>query len=189
MASGVNFMISPHSPHLMQIPEEFEQLLDIYKAKKPKRILEIGVANGGTLYHWIRFAPPNATIVAVDLQLPWEVMDDTDEDFDIAIIGIEGNSQHSSIANQVKQHAPFDFIFIDGSHDFDDVRSDWETYGQMMAAAKSIVVFHDIAHHFRPGFNSDVEFVWEEIKNQGYTCAEIIAEPLQGWGGIGVVQL
>jgi predicted O-methyltransferase YrrM len=180
--------MSKAAPLLMQIPEEFEQLLRVYRKQKPKKILEIGIADGGTLWWWATLAPEDATIVAVDLNISSSAMEViTDMEINRTMVGIEGNSTNSATIAEVEKYSPFDWIFIDGSHDLIDVTSDWDSYGEM-AARGAIVAFHDISLHTRPGFESQVPILWEEIK-LFYETEEFIAEPLQGWAGIGVVYL
>jgi predicted O-methyltransferase YrrM len=51
---------------LLQYPREFDALLDLYRTLKPGRVLEIGSLFGGTLWHWLRYAPPDALILNID---------------------------------------------------------------------------------------------------------------------------
>ena len=51
----------------MQIKEEFLELLKIFKEHNPKYILEIGTANGGTLFSYCKLAREDAIIISVDL--------------------------------------------------------------------------------------------------------------------------
>ncbi|MFA4990861.1 MAG: hypothetical protein WC579_03085, partial [Candidatus Paceibacterota bacterium] len=51
----------------MQIKEEFTELLKIYVEKQPKIILEIGTANGGTLFSFCKLAPEDAILISIDL--------------------------------------------------------------------------------------------------------------------------
>lgn len=51
----------------MQIQEEILGLLRILEKNKPKIILEIGTANGGTLFLFSQIADDDATIISIDL--------------------------------------------------------------------------------------------------------------------------
>jgi predicted O-methyltransferase YrrM len=53
---------------------------------------------------------------------------------------ILADSQDQETVSLVAQHAPFDFVFIDGDHSYECTLSDWEHYGPM----GNIVAFHDI---------------------------------------------
>ncbi|HHE65658.1 MAG TPA: hypothetical protein ENL09_06510 [Bacteroidetes bacterium] len=50
-----------------QIREEILELLKILSKRKPKVVLEIGTANGGTLFLFSRAASEDATLISVDL--------------------------------------------------------------------------------------------------------------------------
>ena len=51
----------------MQIKEEISELLKILDKIKPKITLEIGTANGGTLFLFSQVATNDATILSIDL--------------------------------------------------------------------------------------------------------------------------
>jgi len=51
----------------IQIKEEFIELLKIFQELNPKYILEIGTANGGTLFCFCKLAQDDATIISIDL--------------------------------------------------------------------------------------------------------------------------
>ena len=51
---------------LLQVACEIEPVLEVYKRKQPRRVLEIGCWDGGTLKLWLQEASPEV-LVAVDL--------------------------------------------------------------------------------------------------------------------------
>jgi cephalosporin hydroxylase len=51
---------------LLQYAGEFGALLDLYRSLRPRTVLEIGSLHGGTLWHWLRFAPPGALVLNID---------------------------------------------------------------------------------------------------------------------------
>jgi len=51
----------------IQIKNEIRQLLKILERNKPKTVLEIGTAKGGTLFLLCKVSDPKATIVSIDL--------------------------------------------------------------------------------------------------------------------------
>ncbi len=170
---------------------EFERLLDLYKERKPKRVLEVGTYHGGTLYHWLTNAAPNATIVTLDsyavgvdnraLYPEW-VRDD------VNLHVLSADSHASETALEVGRFGPFDWIFIDAGHYYGEVLRDWELYAPM-AAPGGIVSLHDIQ---TPGPNHpeiEVDRLWRELQAQGYITQELIANLANGWGGIGIVHL
>ena len=50
-----------------QIKSEIRNLLNIIRKKKPQFLLEIGTAQGGTLFFFSRLAAENAVLISVDL--------------------------------------------------------------------------------------------------------------------------
>ncbi|PUA31631.1 MAG: hypothetical protein B7O98_09025 [Zestosphaera tikiterensis] len=52
---------------LTQIYEEMLELAKLIAELKPKAVLEIGTAGGGTLFLWCRLASDDARIISVDL--------------------------------------------------------------------------------------------------------------------------
>lgn len=128
---------------ILQWEDEFAELLDVYRQRRPRRVLEIGTHQGGSLYHWLQNAGPGTTVVAVDLHhanagLYAEWCPST-----VEVIAIHGDSTLDDTAGRVRAHGPFDWIFIDAGHLEHEVRRDWELYGPM-AAADAAIVFHDI---------------------------------------------
>jgi hypothetical protein len=50
-----------------QVRSEIVQLAELVRQRQPKTIVEIGTAQGGTLFLWCRLTHPEATIVSIDL--------------------------------------------------------------------------------------------------------------------------
>ncbi len=167
---------------LLQREDEFDALLDLYRERKPKWVLEVGTYHGGTLYHWLRNAQPGTTVVSLDsyrtdvdnrsLYEGW-----TPEGVDLAVL--EGDSRAESTIERIRELAPYDWVFIDAGHLYDEVKADWLNYGPM---CNGVVCFHDILY-------PDVARLWDEIKSE-YSTREIISDPIiewPGWCGIGCV--
>lgn len=180
----------PEAPvQIFQHVSEFNALLKIYIEKKPARVLEIGSYHGGTLYHWLLHSAEDATVVSVDTYTAADNRDKypdwTPED--VTLIVIEGNSHYVETVEQVREHAPYDFIFIDAGHYYSEVRADWENY-MPMATPHGIIALHDILTHVSHP-EIEVEKLWREIRADGYPTEQIIASNENAWGGIGVVYL
>jgi len=183
---GVEYF--PDTPvEISQYKKEFASLLLLYMILIPNRVLEIGTHYGGTLYNWMKNGEPDSTIVAVDdyhlnesLYEEWKKPDQT-------IHRILGKSQNETVVSQVRELGPYDFIFIDGAHDYESVKEDWKNYKSMLTEEKKmkVVAFHDILSH--P--NSEVSELWKEINEYGYTTMELTSDKNQEGCGIGVVFL
>ncbi len=175
---------------IFQWQPEFEALLDLYRDRKPKRVLEIGTYHGGTLYHWLRNAPKGATIVSLDsyavgvdnrhLYDEWNVND-------TRLVVLEGDSSKGKTVGAVEPYAPFDWVFIDAGHYYHEVKADWDNYRPLVQDG-GLVCFHDILppNHIHPEI--EVAQLWEEIK-QDYETLEIVADRDAYWGGIGVTTI
>lgn len=166
----------------------------------PKVICEIGLGYGGTFYILSQYWP-NATLISIDL--PWG----TDADnlpFDRSYVGgvvkgfakdvhvIFGSSHEQAVIDKLKailNGRTIDLLFIDGDHEYEGVKQDFEMYG---ALAKGIVAFHDIedcvqSSPIKVHAKVQVKKYWDEIKNN-YKYREIAQSPgNQGFRGIGVI--
>lgn len=176
---------------LLQNHVEFHALLDIYRRRKPQRILEVGTYHGGTLYHWLKNAAKSAVVVSID---SYETGVDNRSLYpewcpeSVILHVLCGDSRNPDIIQRVATRAPYDWCFIDADHSYGGVKADWENYGPLV---DGLVCFHDI------NSLTGVPQLWQEIKDQGYQTDELIGphepgEPGWGlgpdtpWGGIGI---
>jgi cephalosporin hydroxylase len=183
--------------HPFQVPWEYAQFIEFAKRIQPKVILEIGTADGGTLLAWSRIA--SEKIVSVDVPLNpmgWgyaPVRQRLYREFSrgrphLEIHLIFGNSHTENTRKIVEDRLAgrkVDLLFIDGDHSYDGVRRDYELWKGLVRAG-GYIVFHDILPHtISP--DCKVDRLWNELK-QKEKCTEIVADPKQGWAGIGVIQ-
>ena len=56
---------------LVQQTAEIRELFRRVRDVRPRRVLEIGTAYGGSLYLWTRASAPDAQVISVDVP-PWE---------------------------------------------------------------------------------------------------------------------
>jgi len=177
----------PAPVRIFQWEAEFARLLHMYRERAPRRVLEVGTFHGGTLYHWLQNAAPGALVVSVDSYT--EGVDNRRLYGDwcpdrVGVIAVEGDSTDPATAIRVARYAPFDWVWIDASHVYDDVVCDWETYGGMCAPG-GLVCFHDI--NAVPGTDGyDVGRLWAELRGR-FRTEEIVESPTSSGGGIGIV--
>ncbi|MEM2145352.1 MAG: class I SAM-dependent methyltransferase [Candidatus Jordarchaeaceae archaeon] len=180
-----------------QMKEEIIQLLEKIVLLKPKALLEIGTANGGTLFLFCRVATPETLIVSMDLPggrfgggyPEWKIPLFRSFALTQKIFLLQVNSHDSTTLEKMKEilkEQKIDFLFIDGDHTYEGVRKDFQMYGSLVRKG-GIIAFHDIV----PGPPENVGGVpqfWHEIKNaKNYKCSEIVSDWDQEGCGIGVI--
>jgi len=147
---------------------------------RPKNLLEIGTAAGGTLYLWGQAATDDAKMVSLDLDTGGgyrKCRADLYTSFarDKQQIHLIRDDSHSQTAlDRVKSlfaDEPIDFLFIDGDHTYEGVKMDFDMYSPLVRPG-GIVAFHDICPH--PDLPvCQVDAYWNDIKSQ-YNHEEII---------------
>jgi len=173
---------------------ELNRLIELVKELKPKRILEIGSLYGGTMWYWMH-AVKGAEIVSVDIGVG--APDSRFSDMEYARINlwpeweretgciitqIRADSTSPETVKSVKEYTPFDFIFIDGGHDYQTAMADWQNYWPMLREG-GLLAFHDIAYPDNNPDNYSVGAVWRAVRDNG-NWQEIIREhnPEGIWG-------
>jgi len=190
--SAGNGLIAPG-----QSKTELSKLLNWIKQRPPPRaVLEIGTARGGTLFCWCALASPDATVISLDLPggihgggyPPWKLsLYRCFAGPGQAIHLLRGDSHNPRMLDRVKKLLPpggLDFLFIDGDHTLEGVRSDYDMYSALVKPGGTIV-FHDICVA-RPEYNCHVDKFLNELK-KGREHWEFIENPDQGAYGIGVI--
>ena len=181
----------------LQIREEILTLMEVLQKNKPKIILEIGTANGGTLFLLCKIADPNAIILSIDL-LEGKFGGEYYPQWKTSLYNsfasktqklhlIRSNSQDKKTLEIVKKilgKRKIDFLLIDADHLYNGVKSDFGMYSSLVAD-DGIIAFHDIV----PGPKENVGGVpkfWKKIKTQ-YNSAEILDNEYKETCGIGIL--
>lgn len=168
---------------LAQTEWEFEQLLDLLIGWQPRRILEVGIWEGGTLYEWLDLGS-HVTAVDDTMRPPgpgewqkWARLSACELEL------LHGSSHDESIVARAAELGPYDFAFIDADHRYDAVKADWDNYRPMIEPG-GLVAFHDIVP--RPDYG--VDRLWAEIKT-AHRTVEIVDGGSGRYNGIGIVYL
>lgn len=169
----------------VQIKSEIVEALREIRELRPKYIVEVGTAGGGTLLLWSRIADPHATIVTIDLpggefgggssylrvplfrRLPLPTQ---------TLHLIRGDSHQQSTVELTKSYLrgnQADFLFIDADHTESGVRTDYALYSPLVRKG-GMIAFHDIAIT-RPEYG--VRKLWKELQTQHRT-RDITGEPV-----------
>lgn len=182
----------------MQLYSEIESLLADLSTLKPKRILEIGTANGGTLFLLSRVATFDGDLMTIDLpggafgagygrdRLPLIKAIRSGGQRLTAIRADSHDSHTLERARRSLRGDLLDVLLIDGDHSYDGVKCDLRMYGPLVRPG-GWIVFHDIV----PGTPERVGGVprfWEEVKEKHVTW-EYVEDWTQGGWGIGICKV
>jgi predicted O-methyltransferase YrrM len=190
---AISYVYSHRLLRPQQKRSEIWSLIKLVSQWEPLSILEIGTANGGTLFLFAHSASVNAHLISIDLpggkfgggypvwKIPlYESFIGTGQTLQL----IRGDSHSDAVAQKIKQS--LDLLYIDGDHTYEGVKRDYEMYGPMVNKG-GMIVFHDIVVHPRET-GCEVSRFWEEVK-QGKRYTEIVEDWNQGSCGIGVLYL
>lgn len=164
---------------ILQEEVEFTPLLDLYRERKPQRVLELGTYTGGTLFHWLQNAPSGALIVSVD---DWHGNAEIYSEWCAPGVSYEivrGDTRDLDVVEFVREYAPFDWAFVDAGHLDEEVRDDWAHYGPMMGP-DSVMAFHDILK-LKGLPRIQVFHLWAELREK-FTHREITSPDGSGIG-------
>jgi cephalosporin hydroxylase len=178
----------------VQVRDEILELLRILNELKPKTVIEIGTAGGGTLFLFCQVSSEDATVISIDLPggkfgggyPKWKVpLYRTFKLPKQELHLIRADSHNQETLEKVKNilsGRKVDFLFIDGDHSYEGVKKDFEMYGELV---DRVVASHDIVHHpFVP--ECQVEKFRKEV-SQKYKTKETISSVNQTWAGNGII--
>lgn len=175
----------------LQIPSEITRLARAVQALKPKVILEIGTARGGTLLIWSYLA--SEAVITCDLR------DTTVQAPLFTRFAPPGSNCRISLLTGDSHSAGFkarvaaalngrkaDFLFIDGDHTEGGVTADYQDYREFVRPG-GIIAFHDIVAR-QPFETNQVARLWQHLKDDP-SAEEFIDDPGQLGFGIGILRV
>lgn len=181
-----------------QNAHEIERLYEMVLALRPRRVLEIGTARGGTLYLWAQAAADDAVIVSVDLpggdfggayprcRVPfYRAFARSGQTMHL----LRADSHQPQTREQVRgllNNEPLDFLFIDGDHTYEGVRADFVQYAPLVRPG-GLAAMHDILPR-EEGSSIQVHRLWAEIRER-YTASELVGPEDTRRIGIGVINV
>ncbi len=121
-----------------------------------KSLLEIGCCEGRTSAMFARMMGPGSKLHCMDIQRHRELHDNLQRatSYGADVFFAHGDSRKKDVIDWAKKNGPYGALFIDGSHQYKDVKADYENYKHLA----EIIAFHDINH---PDFG--VRQLWNEI--------------------------
>lgn len=179
-----------------QQKDEIAELLAILEPQRPRTLLEIGTASGGTLFLLSRVAAPDALLVSIDLPGGrfgggygrWRVpLYRSFARPGQTIRLIRADSHRAETFRSLREiigNRGLDVLFIDGDHTYEGVQKDFDMYGTLVND-RGWIALHDILPDPSDASN-EVHRYWGEI-TKGLLYREIIAD-CSGKYGIGVVR-
>jgi cephalosporin hydroxylase len=177
--------------HTLQRRSEIIALARAVAALRPRTILEIGTARGGTLLIWASLATER--VISCDLvhrpaQKPLlEALPPPGSGCRVRLL--TGDSHDPAFRARVAAElagVPVDFLFIDGDHSETGVARDFEDYRSLVRPG-GIVAFHDIVEN-QPLPGNQVHYFWQRLK-QDRANEEFIEDPRQCGFGIGIIRV
>lgn len=175
----------------VQKRDEILALAAAVKSIKPRTILEIGTCNGGTLFIWSNLA--SDCVITCDLNKT-KIREALYQSFpppgsDCNVISLAGDSHDEKFLEKVKASLngrKVDFLFIDGDHTEQGVKSDYYMYSPLVRKG-GIIAFHDILEK-QPTPNNQVYYFWKEIRQSANT-EEFVKDYDQTGFGIGIIHV
>ena len=181
-----------------QMPDEITMLMGRLMEDRPRVVVEIGTARGGTLFLWCRAAREDAVVVSIDLPGGWfgggypfwrtwiyRKFARTGQ----ALHLLRADSHAAATLERVKRYLggrPIDFLMIDGDHTTAGVRQDFAAYAPLVGRG-GFVAFHDILPSVLDP-DIGVHILWQELKDR-YPSWEYVQDRCQGRMGIGLLRL
>lgn len=180
-----------------QDPDELFRLCQMVRRLRPRVVVEIGSAKGGTLYCWSRLVEPGGLVVSIDLPgavgsvrpVARSIHRRFGRERGVQVRTIDGDS-HDPVTRQrlleMLAERRVDVLFLDGDHGYEGVRADYDAYSPLVAPG-GLIALHDIA--IDPADETiQVRRFWTELKERGLSLESFIARPGAS-PGIGVVHV
>ena len=177
--------------HTLQKRSEIVALAKAVAALKPKNVLEIGTARGGTLLIWSSLA--SNKVVTCDLvhrdaqRALFEALPPPGSNCKVRLL--TGNSHEAGFKQRVAQELngeQVDFLFIDGDHTATGVAQDYNDYKEFVRPG-GIIAFHDILEN-QPLPDNQVYQFWKKLKPHNKS-EEFVNDPAQCGFGIGIIRI
>lgn len=126
---------------IVQQYEELEYIFNLIKGCQS--YLEIGTAEGNSLFVLSHALKDGAPITYVDLAESHTLAQRTEALLKVInpVFEVHGDSHDLTCIQQACLGAPYDVVFIDAGHTYEDVILDAVIYGQ---TAKKFIIFHDV---------------------------------------------
>lgn len=175
----------------IQVRSEILALANAVTKLKPKIILEIGTARGGTLLLWANLA--SKKVISCDIN-DMSRMLPVYKKFPPAgsqceVVPMSGDSHTENFRKRVESELngeQVDFLFIDGDHTEVGVEKDYNDYHHLVRPG-GLIAFHDVVEKQAIPTNQ-VYYFWRRLR-ENMNTEEFISDPDQCGYGIGIVRV
>jgi len=192
-----SFKYDKYTIRPIQKKGEMKTLIKILAQKKPKALLEIGTARGGTLFLLCKISHPDAIIFSIDLP-EGQFGGQTYPNWKVPLYQsfskdgqklhlLRSNSHNPNTFLEIKRllgNNTLDFLLIDGDHNYEGVKQDFEMYSPLVSKA-GMIAFHDINDGPIKKVGGVRKF-WKELNNN-YPHFEILENTQVEGYGLGVL--
>jgi predicted O-methyltransferase YrrM len=173
----------------IQIRSEVISLLALLRAEQPRRVLEIGTANGGTLYLLSWACAADARILSLDIKEFEPLYRRMFESFgrgsqQVSVMQADSHLEATRDAVRGYFGEQLDFLFIDGDHSASSVQRDYELFAPLVRVG-GLIAFHDIVDG-PERLVGGVPAFWREVRTELDDAVEFVESWDQGGFGIGV---
>lgn len=141
-----------------QCHSELNDLLLELESISPRVVVEIGSHRGGSLRVWRDSFHPDI-LIGVNER---DEIEGEREGFQM-VFGLSQLPETIANVKELLGGEMVDFLFIDGSHYYNDVKADFEVYKELVRPG-GVVAFHDVI--LRGNDTVEVYKLWEEITKQ-----------------------
>ena len=150
----------------LQTPAELEEMVEAVYNFRPRRVVELGVYRGGTLYPWTRCSTDDAILVGIDTPgTPEEVNENFQKWLKPGqkgrIILADTKSPATRAEAMMFLGGPIDFLFHDGAHHYSHVKADLENFEPYVRSG-GLVILADIGTNRAP--DVEVQRYFNEVR-------------------------
>jgi len=169
---------------LLQVDIELAMMMHLYAKQQPKRVLEIGSWDGGTLQQWLTGQPD--ILVAIDENHRNAAAYDEWVPPGTDLVLGTGLSQSPEMVELMQEYAPYDWVFIDGDHSEPACEADVQNTLPLMEKG-GVMLLHDITEEETSTQPSGPMRCFQRLQKDHESMSFVCGQKFPWTAGIGVV--
>lgn len=155
---------------------ELRTVAHILSDLEPKTVVEIGTAQGGSLFVWSQYLDSVDQIVSIDkghTKKSIQMCQSMSDDVNIQCLACKSqNPVAVDETSRLVQPEGIDFLYIDGGSLECEVLSDYNNFSDMVNPG-GVIAFHDILTHRERPEDVEVYDVWKKVRKDATEFVEI----------------